>query len=127
MRPPISPWWLPVKLKDEILLAKQSVTRHPKLSRDLQHPILVLTRLDGLSKKSYPINRLVITQFLPGSGRVDTALWMHYLDANKMTGEEARRQLHKNVASNIEQVLAATPHKAPTIRPPASYHENYPS
>ena len=45
----------------------------------------------------------------------------------KTAGEEARRQLHKNVASNIEQVLAATPHKAPTIRPPTSYHENYPS
>ena len=28
---------------------------------------------------------------------------MHYLDANKTAGEEARRQLHKNVASNIEQ------------------------
>ena len=28
-------------------------------------------------------------------------------------------QLHKNVASNIEQVLVATPHKASTIRPPA--------
>ena len=42
-------------------------------------------------------------------------------------GEEARRQLHKNAASNIEQVMAATPHKAPTIRPPASHHENYPS
>ena len=28
---------------------------------------------------------------------------------------------------NIEQVLAATPHKAPTIRPHASHHENYPS
>ena len=42
-------------------------------------------------------------------------------------GEEARQQLHKNVASNIEQVQAATPHKAPTIRPPASHHENYPS
>ena len=27
----------------------------------------------------------------------------------------------------IEQVLAVTPHKAPTIRPPASHHENYPS
>ena len=26
-----------------------------------------------------------------------------------------------------EQVLAATPRKAPTIRPPASYHGNYPS
>ena len=44
-----------------------------------------------------------------------------------MTGEEARWQLHKNAASNIEQVLAATPHKAPTIRPPASHHENYQS
>ena len=39
------------------------------------------------------------------------------------TWEETRRQLHKNAANNIEQVLAATP----TIRPPASHHENYPS
>ena len=52
---------------------------------------------------------------------------MHYMDANKTTGEEARRQLHKNAAGNIEQVLAATLHKAPTIRLPASHHENYPS
>ena len=44
---------------------------------------------------------------------------------NKTAGEEARRQLHKNVAGNIEP--AATPHKAPTIRPPASHHKNYPS
>ena len=29
--------------------------------------------------------------------------------------------------SNIEQVLAATPHKAPTIWPPTSHHENYTS
>ena len=43
---------------------------------------------------------------------------MHYLDAKKTAGEEARRQLHKNAASNIEQVLEATPHKAPTIRLP---------
>ena len=39
--------------------------------------------------------------------------------------EEARQQLHKNVASNIEHVLAATPHKALTIRPLTSHHENY--
>ena len=52
---------------------------------------------------------------------------MHYLDANKTAGEETRRQLHKNAASNIEQVLAATNLKAPTVRPPASHHENYPS
>ena len=52
---------------------------------------------------------------------------MHYLDANKTAEEEARRQLHKNAASNIEQVLAATPHKAPTIRSTASRHENFTS
>ena len=52
---------------------------------------------------------------------------MHYMDANKTDGEEARRQLHKNAASNLEQDPAAIPHKTPTIRPPASYHENYPS
>ena len=62
-------------------------------------------------------------QFLPGSCCIDTAAWMHYMDTNKTAGEEARRQLHKNAASNLEQVLAATPHKTPTIRPPASYHK----
>ena len=30
-------------------------------------------------------------------------------------------------ASNLEQVLAATPHKTPIVRPSASFHENYPS
>ena len=49
------------------------------------------------------------------------------MDANKTAGEEARRQLYKNAASNLEQVLAATPHKTLTVRPPASYHENYSS
>ena len=65
--------------------------------------------------------------FLPSSSRFDTAVWMHYLDANKMTGEQARWQLHKNAVSNIEQVLEATPHKVPIIWQPASYRENYPS
>ena len=50
---------------------------------------------------------------------------MHYMNSNKTAGEEARRQLQKNAASNLGQVLAATPHKTPTVRPPASYHENY--
>ena len=47
--------------------------------------------------------------------------------SNKTAGEEARRQLHKNAASNLEQILAVTPHKKPTVRPPASYHEKHPS
>ena len=65
--------------------------------------------------------------FFQACGRVDTAILMHYLDADQTAGEEARRQLYKNVASNIEQVLAATPHEAPTIRSPTTYHENYTS
>ena len=28
--------------------------------------------------------------------------YMHHLDAEKTAGEEARRQLHKNIESNIE-------------------------
>ena len=52
---------------------------------------------------------------------------MNFLDANKTAGEEARRQLHKNATSNIEQILAAIPHITPTIRPSVSHHENYPS
>ena len=48
---------------------------------------------------------------------------MHYMDANKTAGEETRWQLHKNAACNLEQVLAATPHKTPTVWPPAPYHE----
>ena len=52
---------------------------------------------------------------------------MHYLDANKTAGEKARRKLYKNAASNFEQALEATPHKAPAVRPPTSHHENYQS
>ena len=42
-------------------------------------------------------------------------------------GEKTLRQIHKNAASNFEQVLEATPHKSPTIRPPTTHHENYQS
>ena len=42
-------------------------------------------------------------------------------------GEETRRQLHKNVASNIEQILAAIPTRHQLYGHPASHHENYTS
>ena len=66
-------------------------------------------------------------QFLPGSGCVDTAIWMHHMDANEAAGEETRRKLHKNVESSIKQVLATTPHETPTIRTLAPHHENHTS
>ena len=65
------------------------------------------------------------TQFLPSSGHVDTAIWMHYLDANKTYGEKAWLQLYKNAESNIEQVLEAAPHTAAAVRPLTTHHENY--
>ena len=40
------------------------------------------------------------------------------MDANKTAGEVARWQLHKNATCNLKQILAATPHKTPTVRPP---------
>ena len=52
---------------------------------------------------------------------------MHYMDATKTYGVKAWRQLHKNAASNIEQVLAATPYKTAAMQPPTTNHENCPS
>ena len=50
-------------------------------------------------------------QFLPSSDRVDTDLRTHYMDANLTYGEKVWRQLHKNAASNIEQVPEVAPNK----------------
>ena len=64
-------------------------------------------------------------QFLLRRGRVDTAVWMNYMDDNWTYGEKAWRQLHKNTASNIKQVLGAAPHKTAAVRPLITHHENY--
>ena len=44
-----------------------------------------------------------------------------------MNGEKAWWQLHKNAASNIEQVTEAAPYKAAAVLPPTTHHENYQS
>ena len=49
------------------------------------------------------------------------------MDANKTDGEKAWRLLHKNVASYIEQIVEAVTHKAATVLPLTTHHENYPS
>ena len=50
---------------------------------------------------------------------------MHFMDANETHGEKAWQQLHKNSASNIEQVPETAPHKAVAVRPLTTHHENY--
>ena len=37
------------------------------------------------------------------------------------------KRLEKKLDGNYTRMLRVTPHKAPTIQPPASHHENYPS
>ena len=71
--------------------------------------------------------KLDLTDKMKRSARVDTAVCMHCMEANKMYGEKARQQLHKNAASNMEQILEATHHKAAAVRPPTTHYENYPS
>ena len=58
---------------------------------------------------------------------VDTAIWMHHMDAYEAAGKETGRKLHKNVESSIKQVLATTPHETLTIRTLAPHHKNYTS
>ena len=50
---------------------------------------------------------------------------MHCMDAYETNREKAWQQLHKNAASNIEQVLEAATHKAAAVSSPTNHHENY--
>ena len=46
---------------------------------------------------------------------------MNYMDSDKVYWEEARRELHKNGISYIEQILEATFHEIVAIWPHTSY------
>ena len=45
--------------------------------------------------------------------------------STKRMEKKAWRQLHKNTASNIEQVLEAAPNQAAAVRPHNTHHKNY--
>ena len=52
---------------------------------------------------------------------------MHHMDANLTHGKKACRQLHKNAASNIEQILEAVTLKAAAVRSLINHYKNYQS
>ena len=60
------------------------------------------------------------TGFVPRSGCINTTLWMHNMDADKMHRENTIRELHKNVTNYAEQIIEATLHEATAVRPPPS-------
>ena len=47
------------------------------------------------------------------------------MDANKTYEEKSWGKLHKNAASNVEQVMEAAPNKRAAVRPVSTHHENY--
>ena len=60
-------------------------------------------------------------QFFPSSGRVNSTIWMHHMDADKLYREKAKRELRKNALRYIEQILEAASHKTAAVRSPTSH------
>ena len=113
----------PLKLVDKFTYLRNSVLSTEK---DINMRLAkAWTAIDWLSViwKS-DLTDEIKSSFFPSNGFIDTAVWMHYIDANWMYGEKAWQQLHKNAASNIEQVLEAAPNKAVAVRLPTTHHEN---
>ena len=79
-----------LKLVDKFTYLGSSVSSTEKdIDTQLTKARMAIDKLSIIWKSnlSYKMKR----SFFPGSGRVDTAVWMHHFDANKMAGEEARR------------------------------------
>ena len=49
---------------------------------------------------------------------------MHHMGADKVQGEKAWRQLHKNATRYFEPILEATSHKTVAVRPATSHLKN---
>ena len=112
----------PLKLVDKFTYLGSSVTSTEKdINTRLTkawtaiHRLLIIWKSDLTDKMKRSFFQAVALILLYGCTAWTLTKWLE---------KKARRQLHKNAASNLEQVLAATPHKTPTVRPPASYYEN---
>ena len=114
-----------LKLVDKFTYLGSSVSStETDINRRLAKSWTTVDRLSVIWKSDMTDKK---TQFLPSCSRVDTAIWMHYMDDNKANGEKAWQQRHKNAARNIEQIMEAVSHKAAIVQSPTTHHENYPS
>ena len=62
-----------------------------------------------------------------GAWKIEKNSLSYALYGHLLNEEKAWQQLHKNAVINIEQVMEAAPHKAATVWPPTTHHENYPN
>ena len=67
-----------------------------------------------------------IMGFLKSSGCVNTTLWMHQMDADKMHREKARQELYKNAVSYIKGILESKLNKTAAVQPLTSHLKNHP-
>ena len=58
---------------------------------------------------------------------INTTVWMHHLDGNKIFAKKATWELYKNAMCYFEQILEATPHKTAAVWPLTSRLKNHPS
>ena len=63
--------------------------------------------------------------FFQSVAGVHTTVWMNHMDVNKMLGEKARWELHKNAMSHFEQILVLTPYETNTVWSPNSHQKHY--
>ena len=53
--------------------------------------------------------------------QVDSSVWMHHMDTDKVYRKKVWRKLLKNATNHIEQILEATSHKTEAVRLPTSH------
>ena len=91
-----------VKLVDKSTYLGSSVSSTQKdINTWLTKAWTAIDRLLGICKSN--LTDKIKRSFFPSSGRVDSAIWIHYIDPNSTYGEKAWWQLHKNDGSNMEQ------------------------
>ena len=83
-----------------------------------------LGQLLSFIRKSDQSNKIK-RSFLPSNGCVNTAVWMHQMDAEAYV-EKVCLQLHKNAVNFIELVLKAASHNAAAVRTLNTHLENHP-
>ena len=66
-------------------------------------------------------------EILPSCSHVNTIVWLHHWDFNKMPGEKASWESYRDTACSFEQILKAAPHKATTVQPLTSHLTNHPN
>ena len=79
-----------LKLVDKFTYLGSSVS---STETDINTPLAkAWTTIDRLSVIWKPdLTDKIKRSFFPSSGRVDTAVWMHYMNANKTYGEKAKQ------------------------------------